>query len=281
MRVVDSFDAIRPIMSRFSMLAPLDKDGIRLQVHRVSLTGPLLARQQGSTACSASPELRLRAISACRDRRRPGTPQTAHACARHSRSPSPRVGRPATQRRPSLVALFCRMLAALSLGASTCSNARAGFRVVHAGGPDTGQSQRMFRESGGWHGVDGGLCPGTYKVGSTALESQGDLPCVRRVQPGRGAAAAVRGGHATAAAGQTALGGRPRRRARPRRHPQGAICPADPYPQTPACKPGRPARARAARHPSMAGRLQGPVGAGQGRARMGARGAARQTGTAV
>ena len=32
MRVVDSFDAIRPIMSRFSMLAPLDKDGIRLQV---------------------------------------------------------------------------------------------------------------------------------------------------------------------------------------------------------------------------------------------------------
>ena len=32
MRVVDSFDAIRPIMSRFSMLAPLDQDGIRLQV---------------------------------------------------------------------------------------------------------------------------------------------------------------------------------------------------------------------------------------------------------
>ncbi len=41
MRVVDSFDAIRPIMSRFSMLAPLDKDGIRLQVGlRVPVQAP-------------------------------------------------------------------------------------------------------------------------------------------------------------------------------------------------------------------------------------------------
>lgn len=38
MRVVDSFDKIRPIMSRFSMLAPFERNGIHLRVRFLKLS---------------------------------------------------------------------------------------------------------------------------------------------------------------------------------------------------------------------------------------------------
>ena len=57
MRVVDSFDAIRPIMSRFSMLAPLDKDGIRLQVRAACASQSSLA---STVRC-----VKLACISSC------------------------------------------------------------------------------------------------------------------------------------------------------------------------------------------------------------------------
>ena len=99
MRVVDSFDAIRPIMSRFSMLAPLDKDGIRLQVRPCRAAAPELQQKclwlNRPPSSEASLLLLLarvsRLLACCRDPSLPATQRPARRCARRSRSPSLRV----------------------------------------------------------------------------------------------------------------------------------------------------------------------------------------------
>ncbi len=60
MRIVDSFDKIRPIMSRFTMLAPFDTNGISLMVsptfHFQESVRGSLAKQASLTSHVCLPE---------------------------------------------------------------------------------------------------------------------------------------------------------------------------------------------------------------------------------
>lgn len=85
MRIIDSFDKIRPIMSRFSMLAPFDTNGIFLKVSPSVIYGSLFGNlaKAGITEVPCLSPRTLRAT-------------TEYPSVHRNKSPFQRVGIPST-----------------------------------------------------------------------------------------------------------------------------------------------------------------------------------------
>ncbi len=86
MRIVDSFDKIRPIMSRFSMLAPFDTNGISLVVSPIRNVQQLVLGNVANGGIAEVPCMSPRTLRTT----------TEYPSVHPNRSPFQRVGLPST-----------------------------------------------------------------------------------------------------------------------------------------------------------------------------------------